>query len=200
MVTPWPGIKQSPLVKMAAILADGILKCIYLNENGRIPIQISLNYIPSSPTENKSALVQVMAWRRTGDKPLPELMLVPEHRSIYAVTGGDELKWLISVTIWHNIRYTIAFIKNHNFTPSCTAHACKQQSNTDITVPGDVLTPDGSWPSADTRLAMISELFITTFFRLSMVTCIISEPYDVIPNVQMHLMDYHGNSIVTENN
>ena len=27
------------------------------------------------PIDNKSVLVQVMAWRRTGDKPLPEPML-----------------------------------------------------------------------------------------------------------------------------
>ena len=27
------------------------------------------------PMDNKSALVQVMAWRRKGDKPLPEPML-----------------------------------------------------------------------------------------------------------------------------
>ena len=26
------------------------------------------------PIDNKAALVQVMAWRRTGDKPLPESM------------------------------------------------------------------------------------------------------------------------------
>ena len=29
-----------PLDKMAAILADDIFKCIFLNENDRIPIQI----------------------------------------------------------------------------------------------------------------------------------------------------------------
>ena len=28
-----------------------------------------------SPIDNMSALVQVMAWRRIGDKPLPELMM-----------------------------------------------------------------------------------------------------------------------------
>ena len=28
-----------------------------------------------SPIDNKPELVQVMAWRRTGDKPLPETML-----------------------------------------------------------------------------------------------------------------------------
>ena len=50
-----------PLDKMAAILADDIFKCIFLNENDQIPIQISLKLVPRSPIDNKSALVQVMA-------------------------------------------------------------------------------------------------------------------------------------------
>ena len=60
---------------MADILADDIFNCIFLNENDRIPIQISLKYVPMSPIDNMSALVQVMAWRRTGDKPLLEPMM-----------------------------------------------------------------------------------------------------------------------------
>ena len=60
---------------MTAVLADDIFKCIFLNENDRIPIQISVKLIPRSPIDNKPALVKVMAWRRIGDKPLPELML-----------------------------------------------------------------------------------------------------------------------------
>ena len=60
---------------MAAVLADGIFKCIYLNEDARISIQISLKFVLKSPIYNKSALVLVMAWLRTGDKPLPEAML-----------------------------------------------------------------------------------------------------------------------------
>ena len=60
---------------MAAILVDENLKCIFLNENDRILIQISLKFVPRGPIDNNPALVQVMAWRRTGDKPLPELML-----------------------------------------------------------------------------------------------------------------------------
>ena len=63
------------LYKMATILADKILKCIFLNENDRIPIQISMKFVPRSPTDNKPASVQVMAWRQTGDKPLSEPML-----------------------------------------------------------------------------------------------------------------------------
>ena len=57
---------------MAAILADNIFKCIFLNENYIIPIQISLKFVPRSPIDNKLALVQVMAWCQIGGKPLPE--------------------------------------------------------------------------------------------------------------------------------
>ena len=64
-----------PLDKMAAILADDIFKCIFLNENDRISIKISLKFAPRSPIDNKPALVQVMAWHRIGDKPLPEPMM-----------------------------------------------------------------------------------------------------------------------------
>ena len=35
-----------PLDKMAAILADDIFKCIFLNENVRMSIQISLKFVP----------------------------------------------------------------------------------------------------------------------------------------------------------
>ena len=60
---------------MAAILADNSLKCISLNGNDKIQIRISLKFVPRSPIGDKPALVQVMAWRRTGDKPLREPML-----------------------------------------------------------------------------------------------------------------------------
>ena len=61
--------------KMAAILADDIFKGIFVNERFCISIQISLKFVPKGSVDNKSALVQVMAWRRTGDKPLPEPVL-----------------------------------------------------------------------------------------------------------------------------
>ena len=60
---------------MAAILADDTFKCIFLNVNDEISIKISLKFVPRSPVENKPALVQAMAWRRIGDKPLPEPMM-----------------------------------------------------------------------------------------------------------------------------
>ena len=63
---------------MVAILADDIFKCIVyiLNENDKIPIQTSLNLVPRNPIDNNPALVQVMTWRRTGDKPLAEPVMI----------------------------------------------------------------------------------------------------------------------------
>ena len=60
---------------MAAILADNIFKCIFLNENDRSQIQISLKFVPRSPIDSKPALVQMMAWSQTGDNTLPEPMM-----------------------------------------------------------------------------------------------------------------------------
>ena len=49
------------LDKMAAIWADNIFKCIFLNENDKFPIQSSLKLVPRNPIDNKPILVQVMA-------------------------------------------------------------------------------------------------------------------------------------------
>ena len=70
-VTATP-LTHLPLDKMDAIVADDNFKCILLNENDKILIWISLKCVPRSPIDNKPALVQVMAWRRIGDKPLAE--------------------------------------------------------------------------------------------------------------------------------
>ena len=57
-------------------LADNIFKWIFMNEKFCILIRISLKFIPKGPIVSKSVLVQVMAWRRTGDKLLLEPMLI----------------------------------------------------------------------------------------------------------------------------
>ena len=56
--------------------ADDTFKCSFLNENVRILIKISLKFVPKGPINNNPALVQIMAWRRSGDKPLSEPMMV----------------------------------------------------------------------------------------------------------------------------
>ena len=56
--------------------ANTIFKCIFLNENAQISIKISLKFVPKGPINKISALVQIMAWRRSGDKPLFEPMMI----------------------------------------------------------------------------------------------------------------------------
>ena len=56
--------------------ADGIFKCILLNENAWISFKISLKFVPKVRIYKIPALVQIMTWRRPGDKPLSEPMMV----------------------------------------------------------------------------------------------------------------------------
>ena len=52
-----------------------IFKCIFLMGKFVSLIQISLLFVSVVPIDNKSSLLQVMAWHPTGAKPLPEAML-----------------------------------------------------------------------------------------------------------------------------
>ena len=56
--------------------ADDIFKCNFLNENIWISLKISLKFVPNVRINNIPALVQIMAWRRPGDKPSSEPMLI----------------------------------------------------------------------------------------------------------------------------
>ena len=55
--------------------ADDTFKRIFFNENIWIPIKISLKFVPNGSINNIPALVQIMAWRRPGDKPLSDPMM-----------------------------------------------------------------------------------------------------------------------------
>ena len=54
---------------------DDIFRCIFVNEKFYNLIKFSLKFVPKGSIDDNPALVQVMAWRRMGDKPLSELML-----------------------------------------------------------------------------------------------------------------------------
>ena len=73
---------------MAGILADDIFTCNFWNGNDKIPIQISLKFVSKRPIDNESALVQVKAWRRTGDKPSTELMMT-QFADAYMQHSGE---------------------------------------------------------------------------------------------------------------
>ena len=62
-----------------------------MNEKFCILIRTSQKFVPKGPINNKLALFQVMAWHRTGDKPLPKAMLT---QFTDAYIGGDELRYL----------------------------------------------------------------------------------------------------------
>ena len=47
--------------------ADDIFKSVFINESFCISIQILLKSVPNGPIDNKSALIQVMAWLWKGN-------------------------------------------------------------------------------------------------------------------------------------
>ena len=49
-----------------------IIYCVFVNENVWISIKISMKFVPNDPINNSPALVQIMACRRPGNKPLSE--------------------------------------------------------------------------------------------------------------------------------
>ena len=77
-----------------------IFKCIFLNENVWILINISLKFVPKGPINNIPALVQIMAWRRPGDKPLSEPMLLVRLLTDICVTRPQ---WVNPTHGWHFI-------------------------------------------------------------------------------------------------
>ena len=93
-----------PLDKMATILVDDIFKCILFYEDEIIQIQISMKFIPESPIDNKPALVQVMACRRPGDKPLSEPMMVslPTHTCVTRPQWINDRHGFV----WYRQKYT----------------------------------------------------------------------------------------------
>ena len=68
-------VNSSPPGQNGRHLADDIFRRIFLNEKFSLLFRISLKFLHKGPIDNKWALVQVMAWRRTGDEPLSAPML-----------------------------------------------------------------------------------------------------------------------------
>ena len=65
-------------------------KCIFLNQNAWISMKISFKFVPEDP-DHIPISVQIMAWRRSGAKPLPESMIVNLLTPI-CVTGTQWVK------------------------------------------------------------------------------------------------------------
>ena len=97
--------------------ADDIFKCIFLNENVYISIKISLKFVPMGPINNIPALVQIMAWRRPGDKPLSAPMMITLLTHI-CITRPRWVK-----PQWFNTHYTSTQL--HLWTPNTQYCNCK---------------------------------------------------------------------------
>ena len=82
---------------------------ISLNANVSISIKISLKFVPKAQINNIPALVQIMAWRRSGDKPLVQPMMV----SVLTHTCGTRPQWVKKILIygwWIYLFSTLAFV------------------------------------------------------------------------------------------
>ena len=81
--------------------ADDIFKCTFFKGNAWISLDISLKFVPKVRINNIPALVQIMAWRRPGDKPLSEPMIV--HLCIYASFGLNEQRRLLGMHVHRQV-------------------------------------------------------------------------------------------------
>ena len=103
--------------------ADDIFKHIFFNENVWILIKISLKFVPKGPINNIPTLVQIMAWRRPGDKPLsgPMRVILLMHIS---VTRPQWVKfmWILFPIYWINKKATLIQIMNWHWTSNNPLH------------------------------------------------------------------------------
>ena len=87
------------------------LKCFFLNEKVWISIKSSLKFVHKGPINSIPSLVQTMAWRRPGDKPLSEPMTarLPTHICV------TRCQWVNSLSItllihWIHKRHPISHL------------------------------------------------------------------------------------------
>ena len=90
---------------------------ICLNENCVILSQISLKFIPIGLTDNKPALVQIMAWHSSGAKPLSEQILTCSLMHICITRSG----W-VNHALWAHVGIPALF-------PKATDSHCVQPQN-----------------------------------------------------------------------
>ena len=72
----WRRPGDKPLTHLTWTTWPPFRRRMLLNENEWISLKISLRFVPKVPTNNIQALVQLMASRRSGDKPLFGPMMV----------------------------------------------------------------------------------------------------------------------------
>ena len=94
--------------KMAAISQTTISKAFSWMKNIWILIKISLKFVPGGPIDNKPTIVQIMAWRRPGDNPLYESMLV----SLLTLICVLRPQWVNACGSWswREVHFLVTFV------------------------------------------------------------------------------------------
>ena len=105
-----PRINTLRQIQNGLHFVDDIFKCIFLNQNVWISIKISLKFVPKFRINIIPAMVQIMAWRWSGDKPLFEPMVVSLLRHI-CVTRP---RWVMYM-IWTLLCFVV--VKYHPILP-----------------------------------------------------------------------------------
>ena len=121
-------LNSSPPGQYGPYFTDDIFNFIFLNENILILIQISLKFVPTGPINYIPALVQIMAWRRPGDKPLSESMLTQFTVHICGTRGRwgnlNMLKHYCIISKSILINKTCTPRATRGSTPSCLGYLC----------------------------------------------------------------------------
>ena len=83
---------------------DGIFKSTFLNETVWILMIISTKIVPKGPINNIPALVQIMAWHQSADKPLSEPMMASVTAAYICITrpqwvSHSPLMWLTKAPV-----------------------------------------------------------------------------------------------------
>ena len=148
--------------------ADDIFKCIFLNENEWISLRISLKFGPNGRINNFPSLVQIMVWRRPGDKPLSEPMMVSLLTHI-CITRPQWVKLKSAeISVAHNVHFSCRsvlklYTENISITVVlCTSHwettlwsTCRRILS-GLRTYKTFVTISSSWPAIHTELPFLA--------------------------------------------
>ena len=110
---------------------DDTFKHIFFNENIRILIKISLKFVHKGPVNNIPSLVQIMAWRRPGGKPLSEPMMVSLLKHMY-VTQPQWVNRIMLTNLWLKHAAFVRFLLLLTFDNQVSTYLCLPQFHQSI--------------------------------------------------------------------